>query len=439
MKKRIISAVVAASIAASVAALAGNTTFFTNIGDLVFPFTAPLRDGTAGLIDNMTIGATTPRAGTFTSVTNTGGGALTADSITGTDASLGITGQAAAQGGAVATVGGTSSTAANAGGAVTAVGGTPGATGVGGAVSSTGGAAVSGAGGAASLIGGAGGGAGLGGAAALTGGLGGATNAVGGAATVTAGAGNGTGNGAIAGLVGGASGGGATGAGGVSRLVGGASAASNGAGGAAQVTGGLGVGTGAGGAVTITGGTAGSTGLGGAVNIAAGVPISGAGSTVTLTASAGVASTNGGGDVNLVPGAAAGAGIPGAIKVNGNANLMCASYYFTGTPAATSQVFYIANRPLIVTSLSNVFSVAAGGTSTLDVTKDTGTAAPAGGTALGQAAFNLAATANTVQNATLNATIATITMAAGDRLAVKFNHAIQASVGVVVTACMAPL
>src|SRR3990167_1016525 len=37
-------------------------------------------------------------------------------SITGADASLGIAGQAAAQGGAVAVVGGTSSTAANAGG-----------------------------------------------------------------------------------------------------------------------------------------------------------------------------------------------------------------------------------------------------------------------------------------------------------------------------------
>jgi hypothetical protein len=86
-----------------------------------------------------------------------------------------------------------------------------------------------------------------------------------------------------------------------------------------------------------------------------------------------------------------------------------------------------------------VHSAAAGGTSTLDVTKDTSTGAPASGSALGQAAFNLNGTANTVQNATLNATIATITLAAGDRLSVKFNHAIPSSAGVVVTACMAPL
>lgn len=66
--KRIASVAAAAVIAASLSAFAANTTFFTSIGDLVFPFTAPLRDGTAGTIDNMTIGATTKRAGTFTTV-----------------------------------------------------------------------------------------------------------------------------------------------------------------------------------------------------------------------------------------------------------------------------------------------------------------------------------------------------------------------------------
>lgn len=80
-------------------------------------------------------------------------GAITVNSIAGGDASLGITGQAAAQGGAVALVGGTSSTSGNAGGAITAVGGTPGATGVGGAWSATSGAGgtTSGASGAATL------------------------------------------------------------------------------------------------------------------------------------------------------------------------------------------------------------------------------------------------------------------------------------------------
>lgn len=85
-------------------------------------------------------------------------GSVTADDITGSDSSLGIGGQAAAQGGAIAVTGGTSSTASNAGGAITVTGGVPGVTGVGGAVSVTGGAggATSGTGGAASLAGGAG-------------------------------------------------------------------------------------------------------------------------------------------------------------------------------------------------------------------------------------------------------------------------------------------
>lgn len=50
----------------AVAAVAGNTTFFTGIGDLVFPFTPPSNAGaTPGTIDNMVIGATTPAAATI--------------------------------------------------------------------------------------------------------------------------------------------------------------------------------------------------------------------------------------------------------------------------------------------------------------------------------------------------------------------------------------
>jgi hypothetical protein len=89
------------------------------------------------------------------------------------DASLGVNGLAAAQGGAIVVTGGTSSTAGNAGGAVSLVGGTPGATGVGGAVAIAGaaGGATSGKGGAATVAGGAGtAGNGDGGSAILTGG-----------------------------------------------------------------------------------------------------------------------------------------------------------------------------------------------------------------------------------------------------------------------------
>ncbi len=347
MIRRALPAAAAALILGSIAALAANTTFFTAIGDQVFPFTAPLRDGTAGAIDNMIIGATTPRAATFTSVSNTGGGALTADSITGTDSSLGITGQAAAQGGAVATVGGASSTTGNAGGAVTSVGGAGGATGAGGAVSLTGGAA-------------------------------GATSGTGGAVA----------------------------------LVGGASPTS-----------------GNGGAVTITGGAATTSGVGGVV---------------TVTAGASAGGTNNGGSVNLVPTAAVSTGIPGTVQFNGNAALVCPTFYTLGAPAAaTDTVFFVANRAYYVVSASEVHAVAAGGASVIQVTKDTSTNAPGAGTDLltnnTNTGFDLNGTANTVQTGTLTATVATKTLAAGDRLAVDFAQAIQSSSGIAITVCLAPI
>lgn len=106
-------------------------------------------------------------------------GSVTADDITASDASLGVAGLAAAQGGAIVITGGTSSTSGNAGGAVSLVGGTPGATGVGGAASVTGG------------IGGAT--SGTGGAVSVAGGAGTAGNANGGAVTIKGGEPHGTG------------------------------------------------------------------------------------------------------------------------------------------------------------------------------------------------------------------------------------------------------
>lgn len=99
--------------------------------------------------------------------------------IVGTDSSLGITGLADTQGGAVVSTGGTSSTSGNAGGASSVVGGVPGATGVGGAANLTGGAGGSS--------------SGKGGAANLTGGAGTAGNASGGSVILAGGAKNGSG------------------------------------------------------------------------------------------------------------------------------------------------------------------------------------------------------------------------------------------------------
>jgi collagen type VII alpha len=393
MRKHLPTLIAAAvTFLVSVAAVAGNNTFFTSIGDLIFPFTPPPAAGTPGTIDNMTIGATTPAAGTFTTIN--GSGNFTLAAIVGGATPFPITGQAPA-------------TATSAGGAVAIAGGIGGGT--------------SGAGGATSLTGGAG-----------------TTNAVGGISSVIGGAGQGTGNGAAARLTGGASGTGATGAGGAATIAGGAAASTNGAGGAASVTGGVGIGTGNGGAASLVGGAAGATGVGGAVSITAGAPTAGVGSGVTITATAGAGSTNGGGSINLVQGAAVSTGIPGTVQVNGDAGLICPTYFYTGTPAATNQAFFLATRALYLVEVSEVHAVAAGGTSTLGIYHDTSTTAPAGGTDVLSADFNLNATANTVQVGSLSATVATKTFAAGDRLSIKFVNAIQSSTGVVVTACFAP-
>lgn len=373
MKNRllILAAVAFGALALPFAAFAGNTVLFSSSkGDLTFPITPPSNAGaTPGTLDNTTIGATTPAAGTFTSVTAASSvtGPIVAPSITGNDSSLGIAGQAA-------------TTATGAGGAVATVGGIGGATsGAGGAVSATGGAATAGnsAGGAASLVGGAGSGSAAGGAASLTGGAGGAT--------------------------------------------------------------------GAGGALTLTSGAGGSSsGAAGAVAISAGSATSANGANVTITAGSGAGGTNAGGSVNLVPGAAVSTGIPGQIKVNGDANLMCSTFAPMGAPAAaTDTVFYVATRPLYVVSASAVFAVAAGGASKLQVTKDTSTNAPGAGTDLltnnTNTGFDLNGTPNTVEAGTLVSTVATKTLAAGDRLAVDFADAIQSSSGIAVTVCMAPL
>lgn len=132
------------------------------------------------------------------------------------------------------------------------------------------------------------------------------------------------------------------------------------------------------------------------------------------------------------------------LSINGSNALVCATFAPLGAPAAaTDTVFFIATRAYTVVSISEVHAVAAGGASSLQVTKDTGTDAPGAGTNLltnnTNAGFDLNATANTVQVGTLVTTAGVTTLAAGNRLAVDFANAIQSSSGIAVTACMAPI
>ena len=109
------------------------------------------------------------------------------------------------------------------------------------------------------------------------------------------------------------------------------------------------------------------------------------------------------------------------------------------TEAATDRAFFIANRAYQVTAIRQVHSVAAGGASTLQVTKDTGTTAPGAGSDLLSSAFDLNATANTVQTGALTATTADLQLAAGDRLSLDFANTIQSTAGLVVTVSLKPV
>lgn len=319
--------------------------------------------------------------------TTTVAGSMTADDITGSDSSLGITGLAAAQGGAIALVGGTSSTSGNAGGAITRVGGTPGATGVGGAITDTGGA-----GGATS---------GAGGALSRTGGAGTAGNAAGGAISDTGGAGQGSA-----------------------------------AGGALSYVGGAGGATGAGGAITITSGAGGATsGAAGAIAIAVGSATSGNGSAITITAGNGAGGTNSGGNLNLVAGAAVSTGTPGEVQVNGDANLILISEALTATDA--TRTVFVATRACRVKSIKEVHATASS-SGTLQLEKCTGTTAPGSGTTLLTGTMSLAGTANTVVSGTLIATVASLTLAAGDRLSIVIAGTMTSLVGGRVTIGICP-
>lgn len=109
------------------------------------------------------------------------------------------------------------------------------------------------------------------------------------------------------------------------------------------------------------------------------------------------------------------------------------TYFFTGASVNTDQCFFIADRNYRATISSEVHAVAAGGASTCQVVKDTGTDAPGAGTDLLLAAFDLNGTAQTVDPDLLAAAPYTTHLRAGDRLSIDFANAVQSGTGVLVT------
>ncbi len=110
------------------------------------------------------------------------------------------------------------------------------------------------------------------------------------------------------------------------------------------------------------------------------------------------------------------------------------NFYLPSTWAVnTNRTFFIADRNYTAIVESEVHAVAAGGTSTATVTKESGTTAAGSGLALLGTANDLNATANVVQSDLLVTTLGYVNLRVGDRLSYKFNHAVQSSSGLAVT------
>lgn len=114
---------------------------------------------------------------------------------------------------------------------------------------------------------------------------------------------------------------------------------------------------------------------------------------------------------------------------------------FHAQPATemVDQSFFVATRAYQVTAISFVHAVAETTAATLavQVTKDVSTNAPGAGTDLltnnTNTGFDAKATANTVQAGTLTGTVASLQLAAGNRLSVDFSAAATELVGVTIT------
>jgi hypothetical protein len=107
---------------------------------------------------------------------------------------------------------------------------------------------------------------------------------------------------------------------------------------------------------------------------------------------------------------------------------------------AVDQNIFVADKAYTVTSVTEVHSTAGtdAGAVTAALMKCTGTQAASAGVAVTTAAFNLKSTANTSVTATLTATTANKTLAAGDRLALDFTGVQTALTGAVVTVVLTP-
>jgi len=107
------------------------------------------------------------------------------------------------------------------------------------------------------------------------------------------------------------------------------------------------------------------------------------------------------------------------------------------TATDATRTVFIANRAMRLKAVSRIFSTAST-SGTVTVSKDTGTAAPGAGTALLTAVVALSGTANTVVNGTLISNTGTLTLAAGDRIAIVIAGTMTNLAGGILTLSLQP-
>lgn len=132
------------------------------------------------------------------------------------------------------------------------------------------------------------------------------------------------------------------------------------------------------------------------------------------------------------------AGIVITVSMTPSGKQSKAYYYVNGNADLSTQTFYIANRDMVITGVQAIWSTPFAAAVTVDITKDVSTNAPGAGTSVLAAAMDGTTAANTLLTPALAATAATLKMAAGDRLAVKYS-ATTTGVGVCIVVQFAPV
>lgn len=126
------------------------------------------------------------------------------------------------------------------------------------------------------------------------------------------------------------------------------------------------------------------------------------------------------------------------IRVNPRKGMVVLSINVTEVGAAIDQNVFIADQGYRIVSASEVHAVVGGSSAAIMIRKCEGTEAPSAGQALLTAAFDLTATANTVQNGTLTTTNADRKLVAGDRISFDFSGTVSGLAGAVVTIVLIP-